>query len=194
MLSEQFQYGWISVIFYIFWGLPSQFFNWLNGYAPVSLRILCVSMLIMSLGKILSFYEEERKTYLFIKIFLYLWFTGYWLFTQDIFTALTDFSLLDWSAVVMGIVAPFCLLIVGYWLRNIRIGGIKIINFWVIMILYLILGLVWFFIQPETIVFSFYFIFWFGYVIFIYEFSHAKRGLAKRDDINAAKNLRRILY
>ncbi|MFX1476670.1 MAG: hypothetical protein ACFFCI_00935 [Promethearchaeota archaeon] len=175
-----------------FW--PHVIFRWLFGYCPDLLLTLTVSISILTIGKILCFYQEERRTYLIIKVILYLWYFIYSIYVLVFFSSeFGDFDTLDWFTFLFALFSYVCMFIVGILLKRIQIGNYKLINYYVIMLIYFAIGVLWYFYKPIEILLTFYMGFWFLYIISVYAFSHIKRGLPLREGYNAIENARHLL-
>jgi len=162
---------WIS----IFCAPVDGIFVWLFGFAPSVLKMICASMLILTLGKILDMYE--RKTYHIIKFALYIWFLLYTLYCLEFITAISEYDALDWSSILFGIFAPLCLIIVGYFLKNKFKVYFHFDFYYILMIFYFIIGCLWYAYRPEQINFSMYVFFWSLLLLLVYLFSHITKGI-----------------
>lgn len=166
-------------------------FAWIFGFVPPMLKTLCVSMLILTIGKILGFYE--RKTYAIVKLMLYGWFFLYTLYTLDFLTDMGSYDPLDWSSLLFGILAPLCLIIVGIIIKNRFKEMFKFDLYYLLMVLYLILGGFWYVLRPKQINFSLYAFYWAVLLGNVYLFSQINKGvlsMGSSEKYNFWKNLK----
>jgi len=162
---------WIS----IFCAPVDQSFVWLFGFAPIFLKMICASMLILTLGKILDMYE--RKTYHIIKFALYIWFLFYTLYCLEFINTINEYDALDWSSILFGIFAPLCLIIVGYFLKSKFKAYFHFDFYYILMIFYFIIGCLWYSYRSDQINFSMYIFFWSLLLLLVYLFSHITKGI-----------------
>lgn len=128
-------------------------------FAESAMFTLTVSMLIISLGKILT--TMERKFYKYLKWTIYTWFIGYGLYTMNFYSDLFGANLLDWSAVMFSIVAPICMIIVFRQASNIQYKGHKPFKTYIlIMLIYLCFAIIWFIFFPLEIMFGWWLVVW----------------------------------
>ena len=168
-------YDMFNVWVYFFCAPIDQVFIWMFGFAPDVLKMICASMLILTIGKILDMYE--RKVYHVIKFALYIWFLFYTLYCLDFITEIKNYDALDWGSILFGIFAPLCLIVVGYFLKS-KFKSIFHFDFYyILMTFYLIIGVLWVAYRPEQINFSMYCFFWSVLLLLVYLFSYITKGV-----------------
>lgn len=170
--------------------VPPEFaFNWLFGFVPDILKIMCVSMLVVSIGKYLKFYE--RKTYEVIKWILYIWFLLYLAYVLDYFNLTGDWEGLDWLSIILSIIAPFGLFIAWTCLKSYLKNKLPFDVYYLAMLIYYVIGVIWWVLRPEQINLSFYTVYvFFLAIIGNYLVSHLYKGIIPQMD---AKMWRRVL-
>jgi len=128
-------------------------------YCESFLRTLTVGIvLILSLGKILSF--SKKVVFKCIKYFLYIYYLFYTVWSLGIFTNLLTLNFLEWSTFLLSVVAPICMIVVGRIAKNSEIKGYKVFTYPIIMLLYIFIAWLWFFIAPKTLNFTVLFYVW----------------------------------
>lgn len=162
---------------------PMEFmFNWSFGFVTDILKIICVSMLVMSIAKYLGFYE--RKTYLILKILLYIWFLIYLAYVLEYFNFSKEYDRIDWYSLGISVFAPLCVLFVWVFCKKWLSKRLPFDIYYIAMAVYLAIGLWWAIFKPDSIDFSVYFVYWlFLTIIGNYFFSLACKGvISKKDD------------
>jgi len=162
---------------------PMEFtFNWAFGFVSDILKVICVSMLVISIAKYLGFYE--RKTYLILKILLYIWFLIYLAYVLEYFKLSGKYDRIDWISICFSALAPLCMLFVWVFCKKWLAKRLPFDVYYIIMTIYLAIGIWWSVFKPDDIDFSVYFVYWlFLTVIGNYFFSLACKGvISKKDD------------
>lgn len=129
--------------------------------SPSIFHILSLALFVMTIGASL----DARKTFLrvFLKYLIYFIYTIYSLYTLGIFDLLmgiTTVSLRDWYQILYGILSPLSLFVLGKIVMNFKFKGHKLFNYWVIWLIYLIVGLIWEFFYPADVIFEWIFAYW----------------------------------
>lgn len=170
---------------------PDLFFSWFFGFAPDVLKIMCVSMLIVTIGKNLKFYE--RKTYHVIKGLLYIWFLLYLAYVLEYFDISKEYDSLDWISLGISIIAPLCMLILWSigkrWLNN----ALPFDVYYIGMTIYGLIGLWWAIFKPDMIVTEFFFFYEGLLLISVYICSKLCGGVMSIKDENFWKRVLTIL-
>ncbi|MFX1478399.1 MAG: hypothetical protein ACFFCI_09720 [Promethearchaeota archaeon] len=153
-------------------------------YCSSFLRTLTVGIIgVLTLAKILSI--PESKKYEVLRILLIIYYFGYTLYSLGIFTNLTTLDILDWGTFIMTICAPISLLILGKIISNFEIMGYKVFTYITMMLIYLLIGYLWYLFAPETLNFIVFFVVWvlvlfFVVVIIIINASGGKKPIEKK--------------
>src|SRR3989304_354653 len=128
-------------------------------YCESLLRTLSIGViLIMTSGKILSL--SKKMICKCLKIFIYIYYLVYTVYSLGIFTNLLTLNILEWSTFVLSVLSPICMVVLGKIISNAKIKGYKIFTYIVIMLLYLLIGWLWFIIAPKTVNFTILFYVW----------------------------------
>lgn len=148
----------ISVFLDVFFA-PISLITSLFIYCESFLRTLTVGIIfVLSLGKILS--KGRRPFFKYIKWFIYVYYLSFTLYSLGVFTNLLTLNWLDWATFVFSICAPISLVVLGKIISNAKLKGYKIFTYIVIMLIYLIIGWLWFVFAPKTINFTIFLIVW----------------------------------
>ncbi|MGQ4876122.1 MAG: hypothetical protein ACP6IY_18810 [Promethearchaeia archaeon] len=110
-------------------------------WCPSILRTFSASMLVLTLGAILSI--SGKTLHKIIKYLLYLGFLLYTIYIMGILSKLNEIDLLDFTALTFSIIAPICMIIVGKKAAATKIKGYKIFNFYTMWIIYLIVAILY---------------------------------------------------
>ena len=160
---------------------PEFLFNKGFGFVPDILKIMCVSMLVVSLGKYLNFYE--RKTYMVIKWIIYIWFVLYLAYVLEYFNFSKEYTTFDCMSIGFSIGIPLCVFVVWHIGKNWLAKRIPFDIYYIAMAIYGIIGMVWFSMKPEEININL-FVFYWGLltIILTYLFSFLSKGVLSMKD------------
>ncbi|MFX1479401.1 MAG: hypothetical protein ACFFCI_14810 [Promethearchaeota archaeon] len=177
--------GLIEVLEFIVYLMvvPTEFiFNRLFVFVPITLKIMCVSMLVVSISRYLKYYES--KFYQVLRWALYGWFLIYLTYVLGYFnmTETEELELLDYFSIGIAIATPLCVLIVYQIGKKWLAQKLPFDIYYVAMAIYLIIGIVWNLLYPEEIHFL-YFVYWFFlFTIFNYLAYLLSKGVLSRND------------
>lgn len=168
-------------------------FNRLFGFVPAVLKIMCVSMLVVSISKYLKYYES--KIYKILRWILYLWFLLYLAYVLDYFniTKTEDFEILDTFSIAMAIITPLCVIVVYSVAKHWLAERLPFDIYYIAMTLYLVVGVVWSVLFPEEIHYL-YFVYWFFLVAVFNLLAYTlSKGVISRKDEHLWKRVFTIL-
>lgn len=115
------------------------------------LLILCVGVMLDSRG---SIFCKVLKWIIYILYFLYT------IYNLGIFIDFQSLTLEDYNKILFGVIAPLCMVIVAKIITSRRIKGFQIFNFYVFMVIYLVIAFIWDFFFPEEVIIEFIVIYW----------------------------------
>ncbi|MFX0132034.1 MAG: hypothetical protein ACFFDN_00180 [Candidatus Hodarchaeota archaeon] len=163
--------------------VPMEFiFNRFFVFVPRTLKIMCVSMLVVSISKYLKYYES--KLYQILRWFLYGWFLIYLAYVLGYFnmTETEELEILEWVSIGIAIITPLCVLIVYQIGKKWLSQRLPFDVYYIAMIIYLIIGIVWNVLYPEQIHFMYYVYWFFLFAVFNYLVYRLSRGILNRND------------
>lgn len=141
------------------------------------LRTFGYSLLVLTIGVILDSKETwYRKG---IKYLLYIGYSVYTLWNLGVIenlAVLLDMDTLDYTTLMLGFIAPLCMMFVGKKVMAITIKGYKIFNYYTLWLIYLIIGFVWYYFYPEQIVIELLIIYCIITIVILSVFKSKKRG------------------
>lgn len=128
-------------------------------FVPSFLRMFSISMLILSIGKILD--ATGVKAIKIVKWLLYIGFMLYSAWSLVVLQNVAELNLLDINTILFGVIAPICMMLIGRQLSQIEYKGHKIFGYYVLWLIYFIFTLIWFLIFPEQVLLSIVFMYMF---------------------------------
>jgi len=139
-------------------------------YCESFLRTLSVGIVfVLTTGKSLTVVGKRHRKRLcnVLKWFLYCYYLTYTLYSLGIFTNLFTLNWLDWTTFTFSICAPISMVAVGKFVSNAKIKGRKVFVYIVIMLIYLLVGWLWFIFAPKTVIFEIFLIVWFTTLVIV---------------------------
>jgi len=136
------------------------FYNWMIVricffFVPTLLVIFSFSMVVLTLGLWCKYKEKIQYKYIlrFLLICYVILTSAYalGLIQQTSKIATLSLSIMEIFTIIVGILAPICILIVGRLLLRLKIKGISVFNPIILWIIYLILCCIWEILYPEEI-------------------------------------------
>ncbi|MFX0188738.1 MAG: hypothetical protein ACFE8A_13490 [Candidatus Hodarchaeota archaeon] len=153
-------------------------------YCSSFLRTLTVGIIgVLTLAKILSI--PESKICKTLRVLLIVYYFGYTLYSLGIFTNLTTLDILDWGTFLMTICAPISLLILGRIISNFKVLEYKVFSYITVMLIYLLIGYLWYLFAPDTLNFIVFFVVWvlalfFVVIVIIITFAGGKKPIEQK--------------
>lgn len=158
------------------------YFDKLFAFAPDVLKLMCVSMLVATIGKNLNFYEQ--KIYMILKGLLLVWFLLYLAYIFDYLAFTEESNTLDWFSLGLSIIAPICVLIVWTIAKSWLKQKLPIELYYIAMIFYFLIGVWWAIFKADLIIFDLFLLYEGLLLISVYICSKISKGVlsAKDDD------------
>lgn len=147
--------GIVELIFVVLkwnWiGLQALFF-----FVSGLLILFSLSLLIITISIYLRYKEKIQYLILRILLFFYLILTSiYQLEGMDNVFKASDPNFIEIITLILGVIAPICIIIVGRFLLRLKIVGHKIFNNYVLWVVYFIVVTFWEIRYPNDIYYGF---------------------------------------
>jgi len=170
-----------DTVIFLFCEYPYFVFSVVFAFAPYLLRVFTISMLILSIGRILDLFGRKwSKT---VKWMVYIWFIFYSFWLIEILSNIEEgFTLLDYTTIMFGVIAPICMFIVGRFISTKKVKGHRIFNYWMWWLVYTIIAVVWWLFLPEIVFINFIFIYIFLSIFTVFIIEKFLRGIGYGKD------------
>lgn len=122
-------------------------------FVPTLLVLFSLSLVILTLCLWCKKKEKiQYKVLLRFILIIYLIITSaYAIGIINDINKLGEASFIEVCIIIAGVLAPICIMVVGKWLMNLTIKGVKIFNPIVLFILYIIICIIWEIFFPDEI-------------------------------------------
>lgn len=166
----------VRLLMVIVCGPADLFFTFIFGFASEVLKMLCVSMLVITIGKILGFYE--RKVYYIIQLLVYLWFLLYIIYVSESLAGTeAELDFFEWVSLILSFLAPLCIFVVIFLLKNYCRKHLPIDLYYIVMIIYALVVFLWFFFKPTYVNFTMFALYWSLLLLLVYVSSQVCKGI-----------------